>query len=154
MTRTQSVSTRARCTSGMAALLAASVLLASAVAPLARAGEPPYPSRPIRFVLPVTPGGGTDTIARIVGQKLSASLGQPVVIDNRPGAGGNIAEELVAHSPPDGYTLVVVTASHATNPSLYSKLNYDPLKDLVPVTQFTSQPYLVRGESVPCLRRP
>ncbi|HZL28865.1 MAG TPA: tripartite tricarboxylate transporter substrate binding protein [Acidobacteriaceae bacterium] len=108
----------------------------------ATAADAPYPSRPIHFVLPVPPGGGTDTIARIVGQKLGEELGQSVIIDNRPGAGGNIAEELVAHAPPDGYTLVVVTASHATNGSLYSKLGYDPLKDLVPVTQFTSQPYL------------
>jgi tripartite-type tricarboxylate transporter receptor subunit TctC len=126
------------------------LLLGMLMAHGAHAADAPFPNRPIRFVLPVTPGGGTDTIARIVGQKLSASLGQPVIIDNRPGAGGNIAEELVAHSPPDGYTLVVVTASHATNPSLYGKLSYDPLKDLVPVTQFTSQPYLfVVNPSVP-----
>jgi len=136
----------ARITTGRTALAAVLFTLASAsllaLATPACAGEAPFPNRPIRFVLPVTPGGGTDTIARIVGQKLSLALGQPVVVDNRPGAGGNIAEELVAHSPPDGYTLAVVTASHATNGSLYSKLSYDPLKDLIPITQFTSQPYL------------
>ncbi|MFO1413137.1 MAG: tripartite tricarboxylate transporter substrate binding protein [Burkholderiales bacterium] len=109
-----------------------------------------YPNRPIRLVLPVPPGGGTDIIARTIAQYLSPALGQPVVIDNRPGAGGNLAEDIVAHSPPDGYTLAVVTAAHATNPKLYAKLSYDPLKDLVPITQLTSQPYLfVVNNNVP-----
>ena len=134
----------------VAALSLVAILFATGLAAVAKAADTPYPTRTIRFVLPVPPGGGTDTIARIVGQKLSEELGQPVIIDNRPGAGGNIAEDLVAHAPPDGYTLAVVTASHATNSSLYNQLSYDPLKDLVPVTQLTSQPYLfVISPSVP-----
>lgn len=81
-----------------------------------------YPTKTIRLVLPVTPGGGTDIISRLVAQKLSTTVGQQVIIDNRPGAGGNIAGEIVAKAAPDGYTMIVVTASHATNPSLYSKI--------------------------------
>ena len=109
-----------------------------------------YPNKAIRFVLPVTPGGGTDIIARLVGQKLSAQIGQQIIIDNRGGAGGNIAAELVAKAAPDGYTLIVVTASHATNVSLYRRLNYDPVKDFAPITQLTSQPYIfVVNPSVP-----
>ncbi|MDQ6621821.1 MAG: tripartite tricarboxylate transporter substrate binding protein [Pseudomonadota bacterium] len=120
------------------AILAGMLVIAGA----ASAQTSSYPNRPIRMVLPVAPGGGTDIIARTVAQKLTASLGQPIVIDNKPGAGGNIAEELVARAPADGYTLLVVTASHATNPSLYGKMAYDPIKDLAPITQLTTQPYL------------
>ena len=120
---------------------AVALAAAAAVVPLAASAQK-YPSKSIRIVLPVTPGGGTDIIARLVGQKLSGVVNQQVVIDNRGGAGGNIAAEIVAKSPPDGYTLIVVTASHATNPFLYKKMNYDPVKDFAPVTQLTSQPYI------------
>ena len=109
-----------------------------------------YPGKAIRIVLPVTPGGGTDIIGRMVAQKLSAACGQQVVIDNRGGAGGNIAAEIVAKSPADGYTLIIVTASHATNPSLYKKMNYDPVRDFAPITQLTTQAYIfVVHPSVP-----
>jgi len=101
-----------------------------------------YPERPIRLLLPVTPGGGTDIVARLVGQKLGTILGQPIVVENHGGAGGTIAEEMAARAKPDGYTLIVVTASHATNPSLYKKLPYDTIKDFAPITQLTTQPYL------------
>ena len=86
----------------------------------------PYPNKPIRIIVAAPPGGGTDFVARTVGQQLGATFGQPVIIDNRGGAGGNIAAELAAKASPDGYTLLVVAASHAINPSLYRKLSYDP----------------------------
>ena len=127
------------------------VLLAvAATGALAADKATSFPTRPIRLVLPVPPGGGTDIIARTIAQYLAPALGQPVIIDNKPGAGGNLAEDIVAKSTPDGYTLAVVTAAHATNPKLYEKLSYDPLKDLVPITQLTSQPYLfVVNNNVP-----
>jgi tripartite-type tricarboxylate transporter receptor subunit TctC len=93
-----------------------------------------YPTRPIRLVVPFPAGGTTDILAREVGQRLSVSLGQPVVIDNRPGAAGNIGSDLVAKSAPDGYTLLMCTVStHAINPNLYAKLPYDHVKDFAPV---------------------
>src|SRR4051794_8533167 len=114
------------------------VALALAFAYAAGASAQAFPSKPIRFVVGLAPGGGTDIVARTVGQKLGPAIGQQVVVDNRPGAAGNIAAELVARSAPDGYTLVVATASHAVNPSLYKKLSYDPVKDFAPITQLTS----------------
>ena len=94
-----------------------------------------FPSRPLRIVVPFAAGGATDLIARVVGQKLTESMGQPVVIDNRPGASGMIGADAVAKAAPDGYTLLMgSTAEVAINPSLYAKMAYDPDKDLVPVT--------------------
>lgn len=101
-----------------------------------------FPTKPVRFVVGLAPGGGTDTVARMVGQKLNQNINQQVIVDNRPGASGNIAAELVARSTPDGYTLLVTTASHVINPALYKKLNYDPIEDFAPVTQLTAQPYI------------
>jgi len=101
-----------------------------------------FPAKPVRFIVGLAPGGGTDTVARMVGQKLAQNIKQQVIVDNRPGASGNIAAELVAQSAPDGYTLLVTTASHVINPALYKKLNYDPIKDFAPVTQLTAQPYI------------
>lgn len=93
-----------------------------------------YPTKPIRLVVPFPAGGTTDILAREVGQRLSVSLGQPVVIDNRPGAAGNIGSDLVAKSAADGYTLLMCTVStHAINPNLYAKLPYDHVKDFAPV---------------------
>ncbi len=102
-----------------------------------------FPSKALRVVVGLAPGGGTDIVSRLVGQKLSGDIGQQVIIDNRPGASGNIAAEIVARAPADGYTLIVVTASHVINPSLYSRMGYDPIKDFAAVTQLTEQPYLV-----------
>lgn len=102
-----------------------------------------FPSKPIRIVVPYTPGGPTDIPARLVGQKLSELLGQPVIIDNKPGAGGNIGADAVAKAPADGYTLLLVTTGHAINPGLYPKLAYDLTKDLAPVSQLTSSPMVV-----------
>ncbi len=105
-------------------------------------GAQNFPAKPIRIVVGLAPGGGTDIVARLVGQRLSAAVNQQVVIDNRPGASGNIAGEIVARAPADGYTLIAVTASHVINPSLYSKMSYDPIKDFTGITQLTAQPYL------------
>lgn len=109
-----------------------------------------YPQKPIRLVLPVPPGGGSDIIVRPVAQKLSSSLGQQIVVDYRGGAGGNIAAEIVAKAAPDGYTLLWVNTGIATNVSLYKKIYYDPIRDFTPITQLTSQCYLfVVHPSVP-----
>jgi len=94
-----------------------------------------YPSKPVRLVVPFPPGGSLDVVARAIGQKLSEAWGQPVVIDNRPGAGGNIGADLVAKSPPDGYTILEgALSTHAVNVTLYGKLPYDPIKDFAPIT--------------------
>jgi tripartite-type tricarboxylate transporter receptor subunit TctC len=99
-----------------------------------------YPSRPLRFILPFPPGGGTDILGRIIAERLAANLGQPVVIENRGGAGGNVGAEAAARSAPDGYTIVLAAPSLAISPSLYSKLNYDPLKDFAPVSLVATVP--------------
>ena len=99
-----------------------------------------YPSKPVRVVVPFTAGSATDILARTVGQKLSELWGQPVVIDNRPGAGGTIGEALVAKSAPDGYTLLVTSAAFAYNPSIYSGLTFDTQKDFVEIAPLGGQP--------------
>jgi tripartite-type tricarboxylate transporter receptor subunit TctC len=134
--------------------LAASALGASALlATPTLAAEPAaaYPSKPVRLVVPFTPGGSTDILARAVGQKLSEAWGQPVVIDNRPGAGGIIGMEAVARAAPDGYTLVMGhVGTLAANPALYRTLPYDPVKDFAPVTLIARVPnVLVVGPAVP-----
>jgi tripartite-type tricarboxylate transporter receptor subunit TctC len=102
-----------------------------------------YPVRPIRIIVAYTPAGATDILARAVGQKMSESWGQPVIIDNRPGAAGNIGTEIAAKSAPDGYTLLMATAgSHAINPGLYRKLNWDP-KDFVGVSLVAMVPNIL-----------
>jgi len=109
-----------------------------------------YPDRPIRIVLPFAAGGGVDSVARPLAQKLYVALGRPVIIDNRPGAGGNIGIGMVAKSPPDGYTLLVMSSNFAINPSLYPNPGYDPYKDFVPVTSLSSYMlFLVCNPSVP-----
>jgi len=102
-----------------------------------------YPERPLRLVIPFPPGGGADNLARIVGVPVGERLGQTIVIDNRAGAGGNIAAAVVANAAPDGYTLLQANVSHAISTSLYSKLSYDLLKDFIPVTQLASIPFLL-----------
>jgi len=129
-------------TCGAAALLAA-LLPGAAVAQR-------YPEKSIRFVVPFPPGGATDALARILGERMSESWGQPVVIDNRAGAGGNIAAEIVAKSPADGYTIIIVGLSHAANLSLYSRLAYHPVRDFAPVTQAVAMDmFLVAHPSLP-----
>jgi tripartite-type tricarboxylate transporter receptor subunit TctC len=103
-----------------------------------------YPARPIRFVIGFAPGGASDTMVRVVGAKLSENLKQPVIIDNRPGAGGNIAAEITARSQADGYTLLLGNNGMlAVNVSLYPKIGFDPLKDFAPVILIASQPNIL-----------
>ena len=103
-----------------------------------------YPSRVIRIVVPLTAGGPTDILARIIAQPLAKRLGQAVVIDNKPGAGGNIGADAVAKSPPDGYTLFLGTSGPLSiNPSLYGKLPFDPAKDFTPIIAIASAPFVV-----------
>ena len=97
-----------------------------------------YPSKPIRMIVPYTPGGPTDILARAVGQSLTEAWGQPVIVENRPGASGNVGTAIAAKSPPDGYTLGVVGISYSVAPALDAKLGYDPVKDLTPITQLAS----------------
>ena len=104
----------------------------------------PYPNKPIRLIVPFPPGGSSDTSARIVAPKLAERLGQSVVIENRPGAGGGLGIDVVAKSPADGYTLVLASAGGLTaNPSLYKNLPYNPEKDLAPVTLFGTSPFVL-----------
>jgi len=110
-----------------------------------------YPSKPIRFVVPYPAGGPLDTIARLLGAKVGESVKQAVVVDNKPGAGGNIGADIVAKSPADGYTILMgAVATHAINPTLYKAIPYDSIKDFAPVTQVASTPnILVVHPSVP-----
>ncbi|MDH5534614.1 MAG: tripartite tricarboxylate transporter substrate binding protein [Betaproteobacteria bacterium] len=111
-------------------LLLVIAALASILAPGAWAQG--YPNKPIRLIVPFSPGGGTDTQARAIAQRLSQSLGQTVVVDNRPGAGGSIGAEIVVNAEPDGYTLIMVSGSYGANAALY-KLRYDPIADIQPI---------------------
>ncbi|HET9469804.1 MAG TPA: tripartite tricarboxylate transporter substrate-binding protein, partial [Usitatibacter sp.] len=110
-----------------------------------------YPSKPIHFIVPYPAGGPLDTVARLLGQKVSESVKQPVVVENKPGAGGNIGADMVAKSAPDGYTILMgAVATHAINPTLYARIPYDPVKDFAPVTQVASTPnVLVVNPSLP-----
>lgn len=103
----------------------------------------PYPSKPIRLIVGYPAGGASDVAARIVGQKLSERMGQSLVVENRPGSAGNIGAEVVAKAAPDGYTLLLGTISLSVNPSLYPKMNYDPLKDLSAISMISSTPFLL-----------
>lgn len=102
-----------------------------------------YPSRTIRMIIPAPPGGGVDTVARAIAPRLSEAIGQPVVADNRAGAGTMIGSELTAKAPPDGYTVLMVTNSHTINAALVKNLRYDPIKDFSPVTQVAAAPLLL-----------
>ena len=101
-----------------------------------------YPTKPIRVVAPFAPGGGTDLIARVAAQKMTESLGQQTIVDNRPGAGGVLGAELGAKAPPDGYTFTLIAGSYAVNPSLF-KLNFDSINDITPIIQLSQGPFLV-----------
>ena len=143
--------------SGVHLFVAAAVCSGLAATPTAFAQIPStgsgqtYPVKPIRFIIPFPIGGIADVFARIIGAKLNDTWGQPVVVENRPGAGGNIGAELVAKSPPDGYTLVVGSiGTHAVNVSLFKKLPYDPLRDFAPISMMLeAEGLLVLHPSVP-----
>ena len=121
---------------GLAAIAAPSILISRAFA----AG---WPAKPVRIVVPFTPGGSTDITARLVGNRLQEVWGQSVVIENKPGAGGNIAADMVAHSDADGYTIFIAGPGMATNQFLYPSLSYDPVGDFAPVTLLITQPNLM-----------
>ncbi len=122
-------------------LSAAALALAALFSPVLAQN---YPTKPIRMIVPFPPGGTTDILARVAGQKITEAFGQQVIVDNRPGAGGNIGTELVAKSAPDGYTLLTDPGSTLTiNPSLYAKLPYDVLKDFAPITIIAAVPNLL-----------
>lgn len=119
-------------------LIAASVLLVATSAPAQE-----YPSKPIRCIVPYAPGGSSDFLARLIGQKLTEAWGQQMVVDNRAGAAGNIGTDAAAKAPPDGYTMLLVASTVTMNPSIYPKLPFDTEKDLAPVTQILWQPWLL-----------
>src|SRR3954470_12096979 len=105
------------------------ILVATAASPFcAPAAAQPYPAKPIRMIVPYAPGGGVDIVARTVAQDLSKRVNQPVVVENRTGAGGNIGSEAVAKAAPDGYTLLMASPANTINPSLYTKMPYDPMR--------------------------
>jgi tripartite-type tricarboxylate transporter receptor subunit TctC len=118
------------------AALAGSIAVVMLLIGLAASAET-YPSRTVRVIVPYSPGGPTDTIGRLLAEKLSASWGQPVVIENRGGAGGNIGAAQVAHAAPDGYALLIHTSSHVTNASFYD-MTYDPVRDFTPISELAS----------------
>jgi tripartite-type tricarboxylate transporter receptor subunit TctC len=129
------------------AVAALAVALFSAVAVAQPAG---YPSKPLRLVVPFPAGASSDVVGRMIGQKMSEQMGQPVLADNRAGAGGNLGIAVAAKSPPDGYTILIATASIAVSPALYLNPGYDALKDLVPVARLTNIPnVLIVHPSVP-----
>jgi tripartite-type tricarboxylate transporter receptor subunit TctC len=126
----------------------------AAAATLATAQD--YPAKPIRIIVPLTPGSGADIAGRIVARHLSEAWKQPVVVENRPGAGGQIGTQAVTKAEPDGYTLLVQSASHAANPAIYKTLSYDPLKDLVDVAILGITPYVMvtaKGGEYPTLKK-
>jgi tripartite-type tricarboxylate transporter receptor subunit TctC len=132
-------------------LAAGFALLASLVAAMPAVLAQSYPARPVRIVVPFPPGGGTDIGTRIIAQKLQESWGQPVVVENKPGAAGIVGTEMVAKAAPDGYTLIMGNiGTHAINISLYKKLSYDPVKDFAPISQVAGLPlFLLVHPSVP-----
>jgi len=140
--------------SSVALLMAGAAVPLACLSPLAHGqadAAAAYPSKPIRYVVPYPPGGPLDIVARVLGQKLSERWGQPVIVDNRAGAGGNIGVDRVAKAPADGYSIVMgAVATHAINVHLYSKLPFDPVKDFAPVVLITQVPnILVVNPQVP-----
>ena len=133
----------------IAALTAA--LVAAMPAARAQTGAAGYPGKPIHIVVTFTTGGAPDILARLIGERLQATWGQPVVIDNKPGAGGNTGADSVAKAPPDGHTIVVGTVgTHSINGALYTKMPYDMVKDFAPVTLLATTPnMLVVNNDVP-----
>ncbi len=143
----KSVASRRTCTVGLAtfaliATLGSAASLAQAQTS-ASAQAQAWPTKPVRLVVPLTAGSGADIVARVLGRKLGEMWGQPVVIDNKPGAGGQIGTREVVRAEPDGHTLLVQSASHSANPAIYKSLPYDPLRDLVDVSLLATTPYVM-----------
>ena len=134
------------------ALVASAICAAMVAVPGATAAQTAdaYPVKPIRFILPFPPGGGTDILGRLIASRMGGLLGQPVVVENRGGAGGNVGAEAAAKSAADGYTIVLVAPSLAISPSLYSKLAYDPVRDFAPISLVATVPnVMVTNPAVP-----
>ena len=133
-----------------AAIAAALAFIATTTTITGGAAAQDWPDHAIRMIVPFPAGGSADTLARLLGQTVSQHLAQPIVVDNRPGAGGNIGTEFVAKSPPDGYTFLMTPSSFASQPSLYSKLTWDPVRDFAPVALIATTPnILVVNTAVP-----
>ena len=124
-------------------LLLGSLLAGSLSAGFAQAQAPAYPSKPVRLIVPFAPGGFTDVVARILGQKLSATMGQQFVVENKAGAGSIIGTDFVAKSAPDGYTLVMVSTTHVISPWIYKSMPYDPLKSFTVISKLVDSPYVL-----------
>jgi tripartite-type tricarboxylate transporter receptor subunit TctC len=124
-------------------LLLATAAFASALAPLTALSQTSYPTKSIRFIVPVTTGGPSDLVARLLGEKLSTALGKPVIVDNRPGASNTVGAAMVAKAEPDGYTLLEAAANMATNPILMTDLPFDAIKDFAPVSLTHLTPYVI-----------
>ena len=122
-----------------ATLLVAALLTASLPAAIAQS----YPSKPVRLIVPFAPGGFTDVVARILGQKLSVAMGQQFIVENKPGAGSTIGTDFVAKAAPDGYTLVMVSSTHVISPWIYKNLPYDPIKSFSVVSKLVDSPYVL-----------
>jgi tripartite-type tricarboxylate transporter receptor subunit TctC len=128
-------------------MVLASVAALALLAPLGPAHGQGFPSKPIRFIVIVAPGGGLDATARHLATRLSSRLAQPVLVENKVGAGGNIATQYVAKAPPDGYTLLLTSNGHVLNPLIYSEPGYDPQKDFAPVMEITEGPVVIVTQS-------
>src|SRR5689334_9509296 len=133
-----------RSASAVAAVFIALTCVLHPTAAHSASADASYPTRPIRFIVPFPPGGGTDILSRLIAQKLTEKTGWQVVVDNRAGAGGNIGYDASAKATPDGYTLVMGKTSNLTvNPSLYAKLPYDPVRDFAPISLVASSPIAI-----------
>jgi tripartite-type tricarboxylate transporter receptor subunit TctC len=124
-------------------LVAGAVLTALAASLSVPVAAQSYPSKPVRLIVPFAPGGFTDVVARILGQRLSVSMGQQFVIENKAGAGSTIGTDFVAKAAPDGYTLVMISTTHVISPWIYKSMPYDPIKGFVPVTKLVDSPYVL-----------
>ncbi|MBG6072298.1 MULTISPECIES: tripartite tricarboxylate transporter substrate binding protein [unclassified Polaromonas] len=129
--------------SALGRVFAATVVTAAAWGAMPATAQERWPVKPVRLVVPFSPGGSTDVVARMIGQKLSVLWGQPVVVENRAGAGGNLGADMVAKSPADGYTLLMASGSITINPHIYKNMSFDTRKDLAPITNVASGPMLL-----------
>ena len=129
--------------SALGRVFAATVVTAAAWGVMPAMAQARWPAKPVRLVVPFSPGGSTDVVARMIGQKLSVLWGQPVVVENRAGAGGNLGADMVAKSPADGYTLLMASGSITINPHIYKNMSFDTRKDLAPITNVASGPMLL-----------